>query len=347
MPLEGLIALVRAQAELIAELRATVAVQAREIAELTAKVADLERKASRNSRNSSLSPSSDGAIPGREPPEPPAGGTPGAAGGGGVGKKKRGKQPGADGLTLAWREDPDRVEAHFPTGVCGCGAALAGATPVGIARSHQSHDVEPARSTVTRHDLQQVVCGCGRRHVAVRPEGLSGAPVSYGPELRALALYFLVRQHLPVERTREAIAELCGMAVSTGWLHSLLVLGADAVEEAVDAIEQRIAAEKVVGFDETPLKVGAKGEKRYVLSASTLLFSLFMLGRRDKASFRLFLLGRMLGVVVHDRYALYDAEEFAGFLHQLCVSHYAEIWVMPTARQMCWPVGMTVPARAA
>ncbi|WP_338013789.1 DUF6444 domain-containing protein, partial [Pseudofrankia asymbiotica] len=94
MPPEGLLAVVRAQAELIAELRATVAEQARQIAELTAKVADLERKASRNSRNSSLSPSSDGAIPGRKPPEPPAGG-------GGAGKKKRGKQPGADGLTLA------------------------------------------------------------------------------------------------------------------------------------------------------------------------------------------------------------------------------------------------------
>ncbi|WP_250285353.1 IS66 family transposase [Frankia sp. CiP1_Cm_nod2] len=321
MPLEGLIALVRAQAELIGELRVTVAAQAREIAELAAKAADLERQASRNSRNSSLSPSTDDAIPGRKPPEPPPGGTPGAAGGGGAGKKQRGKQPGADGLTLAWREDPDRVEQHFPGGACGCGAALAGATVTGAARSHQAHDLEPARSTVTQHDLYPVVCGCGRRHVAARPEGLSAAPVSYGPELRALALYFLVRQHLPVERTQEGIVELCGVEVSTGWLHSLLALGADAVAEAVDAIEQRIASEKVVGFDETPLKVGPKGEKRYVLSASTLLFTLFVLGRRDKASFRAFLLGRMLGVVVHDRYALYDCDEFTGFLHQLCVSH--------------------------
>ncbi len=324
MPLEGLVVLVRAQAELIGELRATVAEQAGQITALVAKVADLERKASRNSRNSSLSPSSDDALPGRKPPEPPAGGTPGtpgAAGGGGVGKKKRGKQPGADGLTLAWREDPDRVEAHFPAGACDCGTALAAAAPAGVARSRQSHDLELARSSVTQHDLHQVVCGCGRRHVAARPEGLSGAPVSYGPEVRALALYFLVRQHLPVERAQEAIAELCGVEVSTGWPHALLALGADAVAESVAEsvaeIEQRIAGAKVVGFDETPLKVGPKGEKRYVLSASTLLFTLFMLGRRDKASFRLFLLGRMPGVVVHDRYALYDAEEFTGFLHQL------------------------------
>ncbi|WP_239396207.1 DUF6444 domain-containing protein [Frankia sp. CiP3] len=82
-----------AQAELIAELRATVTEQARQIAELTATVADLERKASRNSRNSSLSPSSDGVIPARKPPEPLAGGS-------GAGKKKHGKQTGVDGVTL-------------------------------------------------------------------------------------------------------------------------------------------------------------------------------------------------------------------------------------------------------
>ncbi len=337
MPLEGVIALVRAQAELLGELRAELADRDRQledrdrvIAELVAKVADLERKASRNSRNSSLSPSSDDVVPGRKTPRPPAGGS-------GSGKKKRGKQPGADGQTLAWREDPDRVEPHFPVGACGCGAALADAAVVGIARSHQSHDLTPARVGVTQHDLYQVACGCGRRHVAARPDGVSGAPVSYGPQLRALALSFLVRQHLPVERTREAIVELCGVTVSAGWLHSLLALGADAVEEPVAEIEQRIAGEKVAGFDETPLKVGPKGEKRYVLSASTLLF---MLGGRDKASFGVFLLGRMLGVVVHDRYALYDCEEFAGFLHQLCVSHLLRDLqdAVETYPEAAWPV---------
>jgi hypothetical protein len=321
MSREELVALVVAQAGLIEQLRAGVAErderlagQERRVEELAAEVDRLRRASSRNSGNSSLPPSSDGVLPGRGGPNRAERR---AAGGG---KKKRGKQPGQDGLALAWRE-PDRVEGRFPVGACGCGASLAGLAAVGVARSHQSHDLEPARAVVTQHDLYRVVCGCGRAHVAARPGGVSGAPVSYGPELRALATYFLVRQHLPVERAREAIAELCGVAVSTGWLHSLLALGADAVAEPVAEIEQRIAAEKVVGFDETPLKVGPKGEKRYVLSASTLLFTLFMLGGRDKASFRLFLLGRMLGVVVHDRYALYDCEEFTGFLHQLCVSH--------------------------
>ncbi len=154
--------------------------------------------------------------------------------------------------------------------------------------------------------------------------------MSYGPELRALALYLLTRQHLPVERTCELVFEWCGVRVSAGWVHGLLAGGADAVDPAVQDIEERVAGEPVVGFDETPLRVGPKGEKRSVLSASTGLFTLFMLGRRDLASFRLFLLARVVGVVVHDRYSLYDHPEFAGIVHQLCVAHYADVQIMPS-----------------
>jgi len=140
-----------------------------------------------------------------------------------------------------------------------------------------------------------------------RPEGLSGAPVSYGPEVRALALYFLVRQHLPVERTQEAIAELCGVGVSMGWLHAPLALGADAVAEPVAEIEQRIAGAKVVGFDETPLKVGPKGEKLYVLRPPCCCSpcSCWAAGTRPASGSSCSAgCSGMLGVVAHGRYAL-------------------------------------------
>ncbi len=107
MPREGLLALLGAQAELLGELGAELAAekrrgeeQARLIEELTAKIVDLERRSSRNSRNSSLSPSTDDVIPGRAAPEPGAGEASGARKTSGAGRK-RGGQPGADGLTLA------------------------------------------------------------------------------------------------------------------------------------------------------------------------------------------------------------------------------------------------------
>jgi hypothetical protein len=40
-------------------------------------------------------------------------------------------------------------------------------------------------ATCTQHDLHAVRCGCGRVHVAERPDGVADTPVGYGPNLQA------------------------------------------------------------------------------------------------------------------------------------------------------------------
>ena len=72
--------------------------------ELEERVARLERLVSRNSGNSSMPPSTDD-LPGKKPPERKP--RPGGA-------RRQGKQPGAPGAFLAWREDPDDTFPHFP-----------------------------------------------------------------------------------------------------------------------------------------------------------------------------------------------------------------------------------------
>ena len=80
-------------------------------AELEERVARLERLISRNCGNSSMPPSADD-LPGKKPPER----RPRRGGG-----RKPGKQPGAPGAYLAWRERPDKTEDVFPAGSCACG----------------------------------------------------------------------------------------------------------------------------------------------------------------------------------------------------------------------------------
>ena len=124
--------------QLVAEvvgLRAENAELRAENAELRARVDRLERLLSRNSGNSSMPPSTDD-LPGRKPPgdKPERGGT-------GKPKRRRGKQPGARGAHLPWREDPDDTVSHYPSGSCECGADLACAQDLGVARSHQQHEI--------------------------------------------------------------------------------------------------------------------------------------------------------------------------------------------------------------
>jgi len=166
--------------------------------------------------------------------------------------------------------------------------------------------------------------------------------VSIGPNLRALAVYLVVFQHVPVERCARLIVDVTGAQVSAGFVHSCLAKAAEVVADVVKLIKTLITAAYVAGFDETTLRCGPAGCKKYVLAAVTESCSLFFLGARTLESFRKFgILPAFRGVVVSDRYQNYfhdGWEHVAG--HQACCSHLirdfedaAECW--PDA---VWPV---------
>ena len=106
---------------------------------LEERVRRLERQSSRNSGNSSMPPSSDD-LPGRTKPTPKRAKNLG---------RKRGKQQGAKGNAMSWVSIPDEWVPHRPQGRCGCGTDLADAHDVGIARSHQVHDLPEVRIKVS------------------------------------------------------------------------------------------------------------------------------------------------------------------------------------------------------
>jgi transposase len=301
---DGLIA---EQAVLIAELMAANA-------RLAERVTALERAAGRNSENSSMPPSTDDLLGRTKPARRRSKGS----------GRGRGKQPGVPGSTLGWVAEPDEHVAHRPQGICGCGADLLGAAEVGIERSHQVHDLPEIRIRVRQHDLYRVCCRCGREHVADRPAHVPAAWCSYGPNLRALIVYLLIYQHVPVARCVALIADLTGgSSPSTGFVHGLLARCATAVRETVTTIKSLITLAQVVGFDETTLRAGPAGQRRHILSAVTELYSVFHLGGRDLESFREFgILPGFAGIAVHDRYQNYfhpGWKRVAG--HQICAAH--------------------------
>ncbi|MGF1647080.1 MAG: transposase, partial [Kineosporiaceae bacterium] len=312
--------LVVEQAEALEVLRAKVVV-------LEAENEDLRRRLGRHSGNSSLPPSMDDALPGGPAPKRrPSGGS----------GRGRGKQRGAPGAGLAWSVPDERVD-HFPHGPCGgCGSDLGEATDEGVAASDQVHDVPLSTRKVTQHDRHRVRCGCGRTHLAHRPADLAatvgaagGRSVSYGPNLRALVVYLVIMQHVPIERAAQLVADLTGATPSTGFVHAMLSRVADAVSDVVALVKTLIAAAYVVGFDETTLRAGPAGTKKHVLSASSTTSGgihavVYWLGGRDLATFTDFgVLPAFGGIAVHDRYSVYDHPDLTPHLggHQLCSAH--------------------------
>jgi transposase len=307
-------ALIREQAQVIAAQAERIAALEALVGDLRERLAAAERAGSRNSGNSSMPPSWDD-LPGRKPPGKQRRAAERAG-------NKRGKQPGSPGASMTW-EIPDRTEDHFPRGSCSCGRDLADAVDLGVARSYQQQEIPAVPAERVQHDLHEARCACGRAHVAARPAGVPDSALSIGPRLRALAVYLVVFQHVPVERTRQLIADVTGAAVSDGFIHSCLATAAALAAEVVRLIRTLITASAVAGFDETTLRSGPAGDKKYVHGAFTERYSAFWLGARTLEAMQdAGILPDFAGIVVSDRYQNYFStrwEHVTG--NQPCLSH--------------------------
>ena len=201
-----------------------------------------------------------------------------------------------------------------------------------------SGDDAPGRSPPRKQ--RRAAERAARRKRGKQP-GVPGAAVSMGPGLRALAVYLVVFQHVPIERCRDLIADVTAAQVSAGFIHSCLRTAADLAADMIKLIKTLITAAHVAGFDETTLRVGPAGQKKYVLGAVTEQHSLLFLGARTLESFRDFgILPSFRGVVVSGRYQNY----FPGWEHtagnQACLAHILRDYqdAAETYPGAIWPV---------
>jgi hypothetical protein len=158
---------------------------------------------------------------------------------------------------------------------------------------------------------------------ATAPDGVA-APVQYGPRLTATAVYLLVAQQLPVARTAQVLAELLGVAPSTGWLAGLPAKAAGRLGGFTARVRQLLTGAAVVHFDETGVRV--QGQLRWLHVACTPLGTLYHLDDR-RGSTAIDAAG-VLGalhrpqVAVHDGWTCYFTAAYAHVEHALCNAHH-------------------------
>jgi transposase len=291
-------------------LRADNAELAAHVAQLADRVAALEAEASRDSTTSSKPPSSDPIEPRQSRAERRAEAR--------ATKRRQGKQPGAPGAHLA-RRDPDVVIGHHPACCGGCGKDLNQAVVVGEVR-RQVVDLPKVTPVIVDHVAYRCRCSCGAETLAPFPPE-ARAPVCFGPEVRAFAVYLLDRQHLPVERTAELIADLLGVEVSTGWLCQVQLEAAGKLTGFIGDLKDRLAAEAVLHADETGTRV--RTTKHWVHTVCSGLLTLIAVHpkRGRDALEDIGVLGAYAGTLVHDGYASYD---YLGDAHHAqCHAHLA------------------------
>jgi transposase len=213
--------------------------------------------------------------------------------------------------------DPDEVIDHVPQACGGCGSDLTGAAALGVVR-RQVHDIPTITPVVVENRLHRRRCGCGTTTTAAAPAGVGAAAV-YGPNLRALAVYLLVFQHIPVARAQALIADLTGAHPSTGWISSQLVAVADVLVDVEKLIKTLIVLAHVIHVDETTSNINGVRWWLHVACTDTLTAYHLHPSRGRAAVTEFDVLPAFRGTVVHDALSVYDT--YPGARHALCGAH--------------------------
>lgn len=232
--------------------------------------------------------------------------------------RRPGGQPGHCGSTLKPSERPDHVVTHAPQKCLGCGASL-DATDVIASERRQVFDLPPVRLLVTEHRRETRRCPtCGTEARGDFPTGVH-APVQYGQAVLARAAYLNLYQLLPVARTSEALRDFFGCAPSP----AIIQRAGRVFSEKLVRCEQRIKAairdSRVVGADETGLRVAGASGWIHAARTDDLTHFAYDARRGRDAMNEVGILPQFKGTLVRDGYLSYS--RFEGCRHALCNAH--------------------------
>jgi transposase len=158
--------------------------------EVLRRLGEVERQLAKDSHNSSKPPSSDGLGHKRASLRKRS-------------EKKPGGQAGHPGHTLVAVERPDEVVRHHPVACQHCQHCQQRLDEVAgkVKERRQVHDLPEMGLVVCEHQVEEVLCpACGQQNVGRFP-GEVTAPVQYGPNVQALAVYLHQGQLVPMART--------------------------------------------------------------------------------------------------------------------------------------------------
>lgn len=259
----------------------------------------------KNSNNSSLPPSKDENRPKPNQSLRIASG------------KSVGGQIGSEGKTLLMCTTPDQIIKLEPTFCSNCGTSLE--SQFGIKKQvRQLIDIPPIKAIYTQYETYSKVCNCGCQNVANFPEGIN-APISYGENTEALVAYLHTRQFLPFARMKEMFNDAFGIAISEGGIHCLLQRFSKKTTPIYEIIKERLAQSKVIGTDETGVKVNGTKNWFWTWQTEKLTYILYSNNRGSKTIETAFPNGFPNSTLVHDGWRA--QEKTCAKNHQTCLPH--------------------------
>lgn len=234
--------------------------------------------------------------------------------------RKAGGQKGHKGHTLKFNPEPDVVKTHRPTQCAHCKTTLADDIAVSEIAKRQVFDLPPLRFVTTEHQVETVPCPCcGKETRAKFPSSVTN-PVQYGSQVKRLAIYLRTEQFIPYERSRQMLADLFELPISTGSLQNFVQIGYEQVKPATAAIKAAVTSAAVAHADETGFYVNGKRNWLHTVSTPELTYFAAHQRRGQVATDEIDILPKFSGTLVHDAWATYF--KYKLLAHALCNVHH-------------------------
>ena len=218
-------------------------------------IQELQAKLSKNSKNSSKPPSSDGYSKQNRTTSLRK-----------KSKKLKGGQAGHKGETLKQSNHPDEVKTYDKTCCDNCQASLEAVEPSAV-EERQVFDIPAMKIVVTAHQATVKICPeCQTENKGDFPEKVT-RPVQYGDGVKTVATYFNNEHFIPIARTAQIFKDLYGQTLSEATIIGACKQLNQHIEPARKLVKQWLHQASVLHCDETGLRV--EGKLHWLHSAST------------------------------------------------------------------------------
>ncbi len=207
-----------------------------------------------------------------------------------------------------------------------------------VKERRQVHDLPEMRLRVYEHHIEEGACpACGQPSVGRFPAEVT-APVQYGPNVQALAVYLHQGQLVPMARTCEVLAEVYSCHLSEGSLLRWVQEAAGRLAATVEQIADWLSVGRLQHGDETGIRVGGKLHWLHVNSTRWLTHLAWHPKRGRQAMDDIGIWPRFRGRAMHDRLSSYD--KYAG-AHSLCGAHLLrDCTYLAEQEQQAWAAEM-------
>jgi transposase len=213
--------------------------------------------------------------------------------------RRVGGQIGHERATLRQIAVPNRIVIHQPNVCRQCGVTLAAVSADNF-HKRQVFEIEDGNLSVIEHRLAAKVCpacrnvSCGQFPLTVK------APAQYGASVFSRALYLHLYQLLPVARTQEAMRDLFGCHLSQASIQRAARLCSDRLIRCEQRIKQAIRDSKIIGADETSIRINGANGWVHVARTDTLTHLASHTHLGSKAFNAIGILNQFRGTLVRD-----------------------------------------------